>query len=230
MIEPIDPRTLTNEELQDAVEAVSLTKEKRTGEMKGRTCMNGSKQQDILGFFESVALPTISLETLLAPLIIDAHEGRCVGIFDVPCAYLHAEMPESKRVAMRLQGQFIDLMCEANPKYKDYIQIVNGKKILYLRVLMALYGGIQSELLWYNLFTEYLLKLGFVINPYDRCIANKLINVKQCTTAWYFDDVKVSHKDKAVVRLFQEVTRTHYTKITSIFYTKKHSTITLSKH
>ena len=39
----------------------------------------------------------------------------------------------------------------------------------------------------------------FVINPYDPCVANKIINGSQCTIAWYVDDKKLSHKDPAVV-------------------------------
>ena len=38
-----------------------------------------------------------------------------------------------------------------------------------------------------------------MINDYDRCVANKIINGKQCTIIWHVDDLKISHKDKAVV-------------------------------
>ena len=37
--------------------------------------------------------------------------------------------------------------------------------------------------------------MGFGINPYDKCIANKTINGNQCTIGWYFDDNKISHKE-----------------------------------
>ena len=47
-----------------------------------------------------------------------------------------------------------------------------------------------SQQLWYTLYTEVLHKEGFKINPYDRCIANKIINgTKQCTISWYIDDI-----------------------------------------
>ena len=36
--------------------------------------------------------------------------------------------------------------------------------------------------------------MGFKLNPYDRCVANKEINGKQCTIIWYVDDLKISHK------------------------------------
>jgi hypothetical protein len=38
-----------------------------------------------------------------------------------------------------------------------------------------------------------------VINPYDWCVANKMINGKQCTVLWHVDDLKISHVDAKVV-------------------------------
>ena len=41
---PIDPSTLTKQELDQALGAVNLIKKKCDNTMKGRTCANGSKQ------------------------------------------------------------------------------------------------------------------------------------------------------------------------------------------
>ena len=41
--------------------------------------------------------------------------------------------------------------------------------------------------------------MGFILNKYDPCVANKMINGKQCTKVWYVDDNKVSHIDSKVV-------------------------------
>ena len=200
VVEPISPDSITEKEEKEALEAVNLIKEKRNGDVKGRTCADGSRQRRFLGFYDSVASPTVSLEALILTLIMDAYEDRTVAVFDVPGAYLHANMPEGKRIIMKLRGQFVDLMCEANPKYSSYVKVVNGKKLLYLRVLRAIYGCIQSALLWYRLFTTELSNMGFTINPYDKCVANKQINGKQCTIVWYVDDVKISHAEEKVVR------------------------------
>ena len=40
--------------------------------------------------------------------------------------------------------------------------------------------------------------IGLEINLYDRCVANKTIEVAQFTIAWYGDDNKLSHKNLAV--------------------------------
>ena len=43
------------------------------------------------------------------------------------------------------------------------------------------------------------MNMGFKLNPYDKCVANKVINGKQCTIAFYVDDNKISHEDPEVV-------------------------------
>ena len=68
-----------------------------------------------------------------------------------------------------------------------------------MRILKALYGMIESALLWYEYYITVLVDLGFTINPYDPCAANKIINGSKCTIAWYVDDNKLSHKDPKVV-------------------------------
>ena len=36
--------------------------------------------------------------------------------------------------------------------------------------------------------------IWFVVNPYDPCVANKLIHDSQMMVVWPVDDLKVSHK------------------------------------
>jgi hypothetical protein len=91
-------------------------------------------------------------------------------------------------------------MCEVNQEYKDDMRFENGKKVLHVQILRAPYGMIESALvLWCTLCTEVLHKEGFEINPCDRCVANKVINGKQCTIGWHADDNILSHDDKSVV-------------------------------
>jgi hypothetical protein len=40
--------------------------------------------------------------------------------------------------------------------------------------------------------------IGFVINPYNPCVANRVINGKQHTVTWHVDDLKSSHKESKV--------------------------------
>ena len=70
---------------------------------------------------------------------------------------------------------------------------------MYVQLDKALYGCVQSALLWYELYSSTLMKMGFEVNPYDLCVANATIDGKQCTICWYVDDNKISHMDMKVV-------------------------------
>ena len=39
----------------------------------------------------------------------------------------------------------------------------------------------------------------FALNPYDACVANRIVNGKQCTIVWYVDDGKISHVNHEIV-------------------------------
>ena len=89
-------------------------------------------------------------------------------------------------------------MCEVNPEHKKNVRVENGVNVLYLRLLKALYGCMESALIYYDLYSKTLKPQGFLINPYARCIANVTSQDKQCTIVWYVDNNKVSHLDEEV--------------------------------
>ena len=91
------------------------------------------------------------------------------------------------------------MMCNTNPAYQKFITKNNGRRTLFLQLKKALHGCVKSALLWYRLFRDTLLDLGFTLNPYDPCMANANIKGSQCTIVWYIDNNKISHKDQAVV-------------------------------
>ena len=150
----------------------SLIKQKGCGKIKGRCAANGSRQQQYLKEDESVASPTVSFEGLLATLVINAKENRKVNTFDVPGAFLQAPIPEGKKVLLKLNGEFVDIMCRVNPEHLPNVRMEGRNKVLYMKVDRAIYGCIESALAWYNMFTEILEDMGFELNPYDCCVAN----------------------------------------------------------
>ena len=81
---------------------------------------------------------------------------------------------------------------------------------MYVRVLRALHGCIESAMLWYELYSSTLQDMGFELNPYDKCVANKIIDGKQCTIVFYVDDNKVSHADPTVVTQVLDQIANHF--------------------
>ena len=52
-------------------------------------------------------------------------------------------------VILKLVGEAVDIMCQVNLKYKHLVVVKHGKKeVLYLQLPKALYGCVQSALLW----------------------------------------------------------------------------------
>ena len=54
-------------------------------------------------------------------------------------------------------------------------------------------------LFWKNLLAFLVGKLGFTLNQYNKCVANKMINGKQCNICWHVDDLKMSHMEQALL-------------------------------
>ena len=78
-----------------------------------------------------------------------------------------------------------------------------------------IYGCIKADLLWYNLYVTTLKDLSFEVNPYHRCVANVMINGKQCTLGWYLDDTKLSHMDPKIVNMILEKVTEQFGKLTT---------------
>jgi hypothetical protein len=58
-----------------------------------------------------------------------------------------------------------------------------------------------------------LTDVGFIINPYDPCVANKRIEGKQMTICFHVDDCKLSHHKKKVMDTMIEYLREEYESI-----------------
>jgi hypothetical protein len=65
-------------------------------------------------------------------------------------------------------------------------------------MLKALYGMIIASILYYKKFRKDIEAIGFEVNPYDICVANRLVGGKQHTVTWHVDDLKSSHVDSKV--------------------------------
>ena len=67
-------------------------------------------------------------------------------------------------------------MRDINNEHRKNMDIENGKRVLYMKLVRAIYGYIQSDFLLYDLYANTLKDVFFEINPYGKCIAKKMIN------------------------------------------------------
>ena len=115
---------------------------------------------------------------------IDAKEGRYVAVTDIPGAFLHADIEGI--VHMVLEGEIAEMMAEIDTSYLEFIWYnQKGKPMMYVQLKKELYGMLQAALLFWKLLSNTLQEWGFHTNEYDRCIANKIIDSKQCTIVWH---------------------------------------------
>ena len=78
---PRHKHDLTREQLFRAMRIITVIKEKRSGVLKGRSCVDGRPQRAYISK-EEAASPTTALKSMLITLLIDACEERDVATAD----------------------------------------------------------------------------------------------------------------------------------------------------
>ena len=68
----------------------------------------------------------------------------------------------------------------------------------------------QAALLFYEKIVADLVEYGFTLNPYDSCVANKMVDGSLLTILWHVDDLKISHANEDVVTDVIEWIRKRY--------------------
>jgi hypothetical protein len=123
---------------------------------------------------------------------------------------LQADNPDF--VLMRLDGILAELLVKIAPSlYRKFVTTnAKDKSVLYVQLEKAVYGMMERALLFYRKLVADLTSLGFTLNPYDPCVANKIINGKQMTICWHVDDHFLGHEDPAMVTTFLQWLAKHY--------------------
>ena len=95
-------------------------------------------------------------------------------------------------------------MVKVAPKIyrKCVIMRSKGKLLLYTQIQKVMHGLHCNTLLLYRNLEKDIEAYGSHINPYDPCVANKMINGKHMTVVWHVDDLAMSHVDSYEVTKF----------------------------
>jgi len=91
---------------------------------------------------------------------------------DIPNAFFQADLNPiadgEAHTIMKITGVLVDLLVRITPKiYGPFVMIENGKRVLCLLLIKALYGMLKAALLWYRKFRGDLEAELYVFNPYD---------------------------------------------------------------
>ena len=79
---------------------------------------------------------------------------------------------------MLLKGKIAEMMVRIDPYlYRKYVTYSTKEvPMQYVRLSKALYGMLRAAILFYNRLCSSLEDKGFVINDYDPCVANKMVD------------------------------------------------------
>jgi len=118
--------------------------------------------------------------------VIDAQEDRDIAVVDIPNAFVQTVVNEEDtehRVIVRIRGPLEDILVLIAPDvYGPYVSTnKSSQKVLIVKCLNAVYGTMVAALLYYKKFVKSLINQGFKVNPYDGCVANKIVKGKQIT-------------------------------------------------
>jgi hypothetical protein len=118
--------------------------------------------------------PKAATESILLTATIDAEEGRDVTPVDILNALVQTKFDnKQEKVIMKIRGILVDMLIEINSEmYRSYIVYEGSHRVIYVRMLRALYGMIQSALLFYKKCRSDIETIGFKVNDYNPCVAN----------------------------------------------------------
>lgn len=190
---PVHFRDLTPAERKSTIRCFIFLKEKygQDGAMdrlKARLVAGGDQQDKSVIYTKSS--PTVATESQFMLYAIAASERRHFQSVDIEGAFLDVDW-SGETVIMLLEGVMVSLLYMLYPgQYETY---TNHKGQVYVRLLKALYGCVQSAYLFYAKLKGVLESLGYTVNPTDVCVFNKTVSGTQSTVAFHVDDLFISH-------------------------------------
>ena len=137
---------------------------------KSRLAARGD-QQDASAYGGETSSPTANMTTINLILNFAVQNKYEIFTSDVPGAYLHADLEEL--VIMRLPRSctkfWLEIIKIPEDKWNEYVK--DG--YVYVKLCKALYGLIQSSMLWFNNISDTLINMGFVAANNDPCSFRK---------------------------------------------------------
>jgi hypothetical protein len=174
--------------------------------------VGGNKQQDYITK-EDVSSPMVSAEAVMLTCMIGALEDQDIAVIDIPNAFVQTDVKdEEHRVVVRIRGPLVNILVSIAPDVYGPYGSTNkaSQKVLLVQCLNTVYRTMVAALLYYKKFVKSLMKLGYKINPYNGCVANKVVKGKQVTICFHIDDCKISHESFAVIEDMIAWLRTKY--------------------
>jgi hypothetical protein len=135
---------------------------------------------------------------------------------DITNTFVQTRVENEKDMAfIKIRGILVYILVEISPDvYKSYVsKDKKGSKQLLVQCHNAMYGTMVASLLYYRKLVKSLTDIDFVMNPYDPCVSNKMIEGNQMTICFHVDDCKLSHHKTKVTDSMIKYLRQEYESI-----------------
>jgi hypothetical protein len=199
IIDMLPNNNITSDIFRMSLGYLMFLKRKRCGKIKARGCADGRPQREYITKDRSSS-PTVSNNALFATCLVDVIENRAVAVCDIPGSFLQANWPEGEPCYIRFEGIMVDMIFQIQPGYTKCVRCGrNNRKWMIGKLTKAIYGTLLGARLFYDKLRGLLEEWKFVVNDYDECTFNKMVDGKQTTVQFHVDDLKISHADKNVI-------------------------------
>jgi hypothetical protein len=166
--------------------------------------VGGGHRQDksVYDILKELSSSTIKNESIMLLFTLSLMNNDIILSADIVGAYLNAFM--EKDVYMKFNKFESKLLCELNNKLIKFIN--EEDQCLYVKLVKALYGCVESAKLFYNLLKKILLEYGFILHPLDECVfryqnsetKNYYINV-----GIHVDDILITSNNNNLITNFK---------------------------
>ena len=198
---PVDVKKLSSNVRRSIIRSSMFLKQKFDSEgnhdkLKSRLVAGGHMQDKTL--YDDLSSPTAALMSVLIVCAIAALEKRKTATVDIGGAYLNADMMTCIIVHMMLDKRMSAMLLEIDESYRKYL---TPKGELCVRLDKALYGCVESALMWHKHLTATLKEIGFIQNETDPCLYNmRNSDGLQCTAVAHVDDLLVTCEDENTIQ------------------------------
>ena len=206
---------LTEEQFKSIIPSKMFLKDKMLpsgafDRFKARLVAGGHRQDRDL--YEDLSSPTAATTSVFTIAAIAAHEHRTVEVIDIGGAFLNADMaPTGIKVLMRLDPLTAKILIKIDSSYE---KLLEPKGTLVVELDKALYGCVEAAALWYKMLRGKLIAYGFVENPYDLCVFNKMCDDgSQITVGLHVDDLLVTCVNHSNIESFKTYLKAEFPEI-----------------
>ena len=116
---------------------------------------------------------------MLLSCIIYTKEERNVAVINIPNDFIQTQIENEKDLAIiSIRGVLVYMLLDTAPDVYGPYMITDrkGNNQLINKCMNEIYGTILASLLCYCKFLMMLKLNELKMNPYDRCVANLLVN------------------------------------------------------